>query len=399
MSSREVAERAGVSRSAVSRAFTPGASIAPATLERVKAAADALGYQVNHLARGLLAHRSHLVGLVTSDPETPFRAQMISALSRALIQRGNVPAIISVGPTAEDLANASRQLLGYRAEATVFLSGSPPASLIEMARRNGQPLVLINRAETGLDVVRCDDRGGARLAFDALRGSGTLHLGVISIATPSPSLLRREKTFARLAARRDISVTVARGKHSDYVGGREAARQLVSSGVPPEAVFCVNDLLAMGAVDEFRKAGLSIPDDISVIGFDDVPDGRMDALQVDDLATGSRTHCDRGRHHPRPPSGDPGHASRIGHLPRRARHTLDCQRTELKSYKPEGSVDNAVQLPCPRGRARPRLRPSRIQPSFPGEYAAGVPCRQVGRCDYGGNRRRADKRRRADHPA
>ena len=176
MSSREVAERAGVSRSAVSRAFTPGASIAPATLKRVKAAADALGYQVNHLARGLLAHRSHLVGLVTSDPETPFRAQMISALSRALIQRGNVPAIISVGPTAEDLANASRQLLGYRAEATVFLSGSPPASLIEMARRNGQPLVLINRAETGLDVVRCDDRGGARLAFDALRGSGTLHL-------------------------------------------------------------------------------------------------------------------------------------------------------------------------------------------------------------------------------
>ena len=305
MSSREVAERAGVSRSAVSRAFTPGASIAPATLKRVKAAADALGYQVNHLARGLLAHRSHLVGLVTSDPETPFRAQMISALSRALIQRGNVPAIISVGPTAEDLANASRQLLGYRAEATVFLSGSPPASLIEMARRNGQPLVLINRAETGLDVVRCDDRGGARLAFDALRGSGTLHLGVISIATPSPSLLRREKTFARLAARRDISVTVARGKHSDYVGGREAARQLVSSGVPPEAVFCVNDLLAMGAVDEFRKAGLSIPDDISVIGFDDVPMAewtpyRLTTLRQDPerIATEVVTILDRRRETP-----------------------------------------------------------------------------------------------------
>ena len=399
MSSREVAERAGVSRSAVSRAFTPGASIAPATLKRVKAAADALGYQVNHLARGLLAHRSHLVGLVTSDPETPFRAQMISALSRALIQRGNVPAIISVGPTAEDLANASRQLLGYRAEATVFLSGSPPASLIEMARRNGQPLVLINRAETGLDVVRCDDRGGARLAFDALRGSGTLHLGVISIATPSPSLLRREKTFARLAARRDISVTVARGKHSDYVGGREAARQLVSSGVPPEAVFCVNDLLAMGAVDEFRKAGLSIPDDISVIGFDDVPMAewtpyRLTTLRQDPerIATEVVTILDRRRETPDMPPD-------IGHLPRRARHTLVCQRTELKSYKPEGSVDNAVQLPCTRARARPRLRTSRIQPSFPGEYAAGVPCRQVGRCHYRGNRRRADKRRRADHPA
>src|SRR6187551_73760 len=116
VSAHDVALRAGVSRSAVSRAFTPGASIAPATLARVKAAADALGYQVNDLARGLLANQSRLVGLVTSDPETPFRAEMIGALSRALIERGNMPAIINVGPTAEDLANASRQLLRYRAE-------------------------------------------------------------------------------------------------------------------------------------------------------------------------------------------------------------------------------------------------------------------------------------------
>ena len=127
VSAQDVAERAGVSRSAVSRAFTPGASIAPATLARVQEAASALGYQVNHLARGLHAHRSQLVGLVTSDPDTPFRAQMIAALSRALIERGNVPALISVGPTAGEVANAARQLLRYRAEATVFLSGSPPA--------------------------------------------------------------------------------------------------------------------------------------------------------------------------------------------------------------------------------------------------------------------------------
>lgn len=271
VNSQDVAERAGVSRSAVSRAFTPGASIAPATLKRVQAAADALGYQVNHLARGLLAHRSHLVGLVTSDPETPFRAHMIAALSRALIERGNVPAVISVGPTPGDLANASRQLLGYRAEATVFLSGSPPASLIEMTRRNRQPLILINRAETGLDVVRCDDIGGARIAFDALRSSGTLHFGVISMSNPSPSLSMREKAFTRLAAARGIAVTIGRGRHSDYAGGQEAANQLVSSGVPPEAVFCVNDLMAMGAVDHFRGAGLSVPDDISIVGFDDVP--------------------------------------------------------------------------------------------------------------------------------
>ena len=88
VSAQDVAERAGVSRSAVSRAFTPGASIAPATLARVQEAADALGYQVNDLARGLLAHRSRLVGLVTSDPETPFRAEMISGALPRLDRAG-----------------------------------------------------------------------------------------------------------------------------------------------------------------------------------------------------------------------------------------------------------------------------------------------------------------------
>ena len=149
VSAQDVAERAGVSRSAVSRAFTPGASIAPATL-RARAGGgrrpripgqsiSRAGCCPSEPARraGDLRHRDTVPG-----------ADRSRALSRALIERGNVPAIIKIGPTAEDVANASRQLLRYRAEATVFLSGSPPASLVELTRRNGQPLILINRAET-----------------------------------------------------------------------------------------------------------------------------------------------------------------------------------------------------------------------------------------------------------
>jgi DNA-binding LacI/PurR family transcriptional regulator len=271
MSAQDVAERAGVSRSAVSRAFTPGASIAPATLAKVREAADALGYEVNDLARGLLAHRSQLVGLVTSDPERPFRAQMIAALSRALIERGNVPAIISVGPKPEDLANASRQLLRYRAEATIFLSGSPPTGLIDLARRNGQTLILIDRAESGLDNVRCDDRDGAAKAFEALTMTGASRLAVINMASPSPSLLAREQAFAELAALRGIRPSIMRAGHSDYEGGMEAVRRLLADGAVPEAIFCVNDLMAFGALDRLRSASVSVPDDVSLIGFDDVP--------------------------------------------------------------------------------------------------------------------------------
>ena len=271
VSAQDVALRAGVSRSAVSRAFTPGASIAPATRARVQQAADALGYQVNDLARGLLNRRSRLVGLVTSGAETPFRAQTIASLSRALIERGNVPAIISIGRTAEDVANASRQLLRHRAEATIFLSGSPPASLVELARRNGQPLILINRAETDLDSVRCDDRGGAKQVFEALRRTGATAFAVLNAERPSPSLLARERAFVRLAAREAMPCIVERAGQADYDGGREAACRLLSASAACQAVFCVNDLMAFGAVDALRQAGRHVPHDVSVVGFDDIP--------------------------------------------------------------------------------------------------------------------------------
>lgn len=272
VSAQDVALRAGVSRSAVSRAFTPGASIAPATLARVEEAAAALGYQVNDLARGLLANRSRIVGLATSDAAAPFRAEMIAALSRALIERGNVPAIINVGPTSDDVANASRQLLRYRAEATVFLSGSPPASLVELTRQNGQPLILINRAETELDSVRCDDRGGAGRAFEALRAGGAASFAVINAANPSPSLLAREQAFLRLAAESGVEAIAMRAGRSDYDGGREAVRRLLATRPrPPEALFCVNDLMAFGTLDRLRAAGLEVPGEISVVGFDDIP--------------------------------------------------------------------------------------------------------------------------------
>jgi DNA-binding LacI/PurR family transcriptional regulator len=271
VSAQDVAVRAGVSRSAVSRAFTPGASIAPATLARVQQAAEALGYQVNDLARGLLNRRSRLIGLVTSDAETPFRAQTIASLSRALIERGNVPAIISIGPTADAIASASRQLLRYRAEATIFLSGSPPDSLVALARRNGLPLILINRAETDLDSVRCDDGGGARQAFAALRTTGAPTFAVINAERPSPSLLARERAFTRFAARAGARCAVYRAGQAGYDGGREAAARLLCERAPPLAVFCVNDLMALGAIDALRGAGRRVPDDASVIGFDDLP--------------------------------------------------------------------------------------------------------------------------------
>ena len=273
VSAEQVAQRAGVSRSAVSRTFTPGASVAPATREKVLEAARELGYQVNDLARGVLANQSRLVGIVATKPEVGFRAHLSAALAKALIARGSIPVLINTGQTEEEMLAAQRTLIGHRAEATIILSGSPPQSFFELARRNGQPLVVIGRSEPGADHVRTGNSEASRKAATAFVQSGRRRLAVASSASGTPSILERETAFAAQAKILGASVSIAHGPDSDYESGIAAARLLFSGGEPPDAVFCVNDLIAFGVMDFIRRErSLAVPDEVAIIGFDDVPE-------------------------------------------------------------------------------------------------------------------------------
>jgi len=171
VSAEQVAQLAGVSRSAVSRTFTPGASVAPATRERVLKAAEELGYHVNDLARGVLANQSRLVGIVATRPEVGFRAHLAAALSKALIQRGSIPILINTGQTEEEMLAAQKMLIGHRAEATIILSGSPPANFFELAHRNGQPLVVIGRSEPRSSSAITASRAALRASASSWAGS------------------------------------------------------------------------------------------------------------------------------------------------------------------------------------------------------------------------------------
>jgi DNA-binding LacI/PurR family transcriptional regulator len=278
VSALQVAQRAGVSRSAVSRTFTPGASVSPETREKVIRAAEELGYQVNDLARGLLANGSRLVGLVVTKPEVGFRAHLMASLARALIRRGNVPIIIDTGQTEPDLAAARTALFGHRAEATIILSGSPPSSFVDLARCNGQPLIVIGRSEPECDHIRTDNAGAAREAAARFVASGFRKLGLAGSASGTPSIVEREDAFRNEAVRLGAEVIFERGGDSDYAGGREVAHRLLKRGGRPEAIFCVNDLIAFGLMDVTRhELGLSLPQDLSVVGFDDVPEAAWDS--------------------------------------------------------------------------------------------------------------------------
>lgn len=280
ISAHEVALRAGVSRSAVSRTFTTGASVSQATRSKVLRAAEELGYQVNDLARGLLASRSRLVGMIASDAETPFRSQQIAALSRLLVERGRVPVLI---PTdRSEAARASHaQLLRYRAEATIVLSGMPPRTFLDLAQRNGQPIIAVGRNEEGPDHIRLNNVRAAETAVQIFAARGFRRIGLITSNAGSPNLVEREQAYVRHAGEQGLEVAVGRAERTDYAGGGLAASLLFAAPERIEGVFCVNDLMAFGLMDYARNMlGLSIPADLSVIGFDDVPEARWGAYRL-----------------------------------------------------------------------------------------------------------------------
>jgi DNA-binding LacI/PurR family transcriptional regulator len=274
VSADDVARRAGVSRSAVSRTFTPGASVSDETRRRVISAAEALGYHVNHLARGLIRQRSGIVCLIASDVETPQIARLVRTLTQRLQDNGRVAMLLSL-KGADVTSSVLQQALNYRAEATVVMSGTPSESIVRSALASGQRLVLINRSETvtGPDHVRVVNETAGEAALRAFVRAGCRNLAVVGSARRTPSLTAREDSFIGAARVLGIEPQMVReGEGPSYDNGRAAARVLFTGPVRPDAIFCINDLMALGTMDSARlEFGLAIPDDVSVIGFDNIP--------------------------------------------------------------------------------------------------------------------------------
>ena len=273
VSAQQVAELAGVSRSAVSRTFTDGASVSEATRERVLEAAQTLGYHVNHLARGLINESSGIVCLIAGDVATPYQSRMLDAISRRLQAINQVAMLINTSGDGESVAKALRQTLNYRAQATIVLSGAPPAALIETCVASGQHVILINRDDpvTGPENIVVDNVAAANEAFHMLRRAGCARIAVVSSLAGTPSIVGREEAFRQAAAAEGFEVTVARTGPTAYASGYEAARQLLARSDRPDAAFCVTDLLACGFLDGARtEFGMAVPDELCVVGFDDI---------------------------------------------------------------------------------------------------------------------------------
>jgi DNA-binding LacI/PurR family transcriptional regulator len=277
----DVARRAGVSRSAVSRAFTPGASVSRDVRERVMRVAGQLGYRVNGLARSLNHARTNLVGIVGTDLDQPFHAQLLASLSGALLADGFQCMLLNAGNASRDMAALIERVLEYRVCAIVVMTGTPPARIVEECVANGVRVILVNKDLPGLqvDTVMADNAAGAREAARLLMAAGCSRLGVVASGAKTPSVIGRLEAFRAHAARSGRRVRVWQEGPTDYGSGRAAARALLDDS-DLDGVFCVTDLLALGFLDGARERRRRVPADLCVIGFDDIPQAGWHAYRL-----------------------------------------------------------------------------------------------------------------------
>ncbi len=279
VTAEDVARRAGVSRSAVSRTFTEGASVSPQMRRRVLRAASALGYRVNRLAQGLIRERSNLVGVLAANLSTPYIATYLDALSQALLRENLQCLLLNAADEGSNVSRLIDLILEFRVRAIVVISVTPPSAIVRECAANGVRVVLVNRVleSARADTIRTDDVAGARLAAEALIRAGCRRPAIVSSATPSQ--MRRVKAAAAYFARAGIkAIRWSRGP-SRYETGSQAARDLLATR-DIDSVFCVTDLLALGFIDTVRAMGRRVPEDISVVGYHDIPQASWQSYRL-----------------------------------------------------------------------------------------------------------------------
>ncbi len=267
--SNDVAKLAGVSRSAVSRAFSDQAYIADETRERVMRAADLLGYRPNVLARSLTTQRTHIIGVVTTHLENPFYAELLQQLTKTIQVHGlSTLVLLADGASNDDLIS---RLLSYQVDGLILTNTSLSSGMALRCARGGKPVVTINRylEIENIAAVTCDnERCGADVA-ELLVNSGCKRIAFMAGDPNTSSTRDRERGFVRQLSARGLPLHSTAVGHYSHEGGIAAARQLLGAQSRPDAVFCANDLMALALLDVARSEfGLNIPEDLSVVGFD-----------------------------------------------------------------------------------------------------------------------------------
>lgn len=270
---KDLARDLGMSVSTVSRAFHPHAIIAQQTRDLVLARAAEIGYRPNPFARSLITKRTSIIGLVVSDITNPFYPEVVTRLTEDLRAIDMNVMLVAASATG-DIDDAVRLLLTYQPDMAIILASKLSSEAHRACGEAGTPVIFFNRLSSDGDAfgVTCDNIAGGAQVADFLIDRGHRRLAYVAARPDASTNLERRAGFVERAVARglDAPVCIEAGLFS-YEAGYAAAPTFGKLTPQPDGVFCANDILAIGFMDGVRRElGLAIPDDLSVVGFDDV---------------------------------------------------------------------------------------------------------------------------------
>jgi DNA-binding LacI/PurR family transcriptional regulator len=276
----DVAELAGVSRSAVSRTFTPGASVSAGTRRKVEAAAEKLGYRPNMIARSLSTKRTHLVGLICNNFHNPYLMEVFEYFTEQLQAHHLRPLLVNLsGDTnPQDSINLLHQ---YRVDAVIVASSTLPPDFTLSFKEAGIPCIHVfgrSADEPEVNIVGINNRMGGRLAANSLIERGYERLAFLGGPADATSTKDRETGF-RLAMEehnREIVCSCHTERYA-YEDGYYKMQQLLEQH-QFDGLFCGDDVITIGALTAAREHGIEIPKDLGVIGFNDMEMSRWPGM-------------------------------------------------------------------------------------------------------------------------
>ena len=274
MNIKAVAARAAVSTATVSRTINGSSKVNPATAARVQEAIAALHFVPNHNARALGSGRSNLLGLIISDITNPFFPELVKAFEDIALQWGKDVLITNTDYDPERTRQCVSRMLQRKVDGVAIMTSEMSDQLTELFRRSGIPMVFLDlgAASPGISCVQIDYRAGVEMAMSHLVGLGHTRIAFISGPLQLASARTRHRAFTESSARDHLQAApglIQEGNHRTD-GGYAAMQRLLALPERPTAVLCSNDLTAIGALGAIAEAGLKVPEDLSLIGFDDI---------------------------------------------------------------------------------------------------------------------------------
>lgn len=285
--SYDIARAAGVSQTTVSRVLHANPKVKPATRERVLEAMRDLNYEPDGLARAMVSRKTGTIGVVVEDITNPFYPEIVEALCSKLSAAGFRMTLWNTGAAVEPAAlEAVRQRL---VDGVIFTTATEESGVLKEAVHRGSPVVLVNRyvEEIACDRVTTDNVTGGRTIADYFLDHGHEDIALISGLPNASTSIERESSFRErlrergVNLREDLHRVANFSNHLSYT----AMISLLESPEPPTAVFCTNDMMAFGALNGARAVGARVPEDVWVVGFDDIA---MSAWEISDLTTVSQ---------------------------------------------------------------------------------------------------------------